>query len=247
MVYNVNTKTVAEVIVQTPGGRVTYKGNLQIAGVPGTAAPIKIDFRNGAGSKTGKLLPTGLVREEIDGIPVSCVDMTTPMVLIPAAAVGKTGHETKAELDADKALIARLEALRQEASRRMGMGEARGKVVPKMALISSPRHGWGITSRYFTPGTCHAAHAVTGAVCIAAAAGLEGSIVHDLAVHPDGRPRFIRIEHPSGFLDVELAIAGSGVFTRILRAAVLRTARRLFNGHVLVSDAVLAELESMVA
>jgi 2-methylaconitate cis-trans-isomerase PrpF len=247
MVYNINTKTVAEVIVQTPGGRVTYKGNLQIAGVPGTAAPIKIDFRNGAGSKTGKLLPTGAVRDVIDGVPVSCVDMTTPMLLIPAAAVGKTGHESKAELDADKDLLARLEFLRQEASRRMGMGEALGKVVPKLALISSPLQGWGVTSRYFTPSKCHAAHAVTGAVCIAVAAGLDGSIVHELAVHPNGRPRFIRVEHPSGFLDVELTITGSGLFTRVLHASVLRTARRLFNGHVLVSDAVLADLEAMVA
>ena len=95
MVYNINTKTVAEVIVQTPGGRVTYKGNLQIAGVPGTAAPIKIDFRNGAGSKTGKLLPTGAVRDVIDGVPVSCVDMTTPMLLIPPRRSARPGMRAR--------------------------------------------------------------------------------------------------------------------------------------------------------
>lgn len=235
-VFNINTQTVAEVIVQTPGGHVTYEGDVQIDGVPGTAAPIKIDFRNTAGSKTNALLPTGAACEEIDGVPVSCVDMAIPMLLLPAAAVGKTGYETRDELNADTAMLARLERLRLEASWRMGLGDAHGKVIPKVALIAPPQHGKGVSSRYFMPHACHAAHAVTGAVCIAVAAGLEGSVVHAAANVPPGQQRVVRIEHPSGFLEVELEIAGSGPAAQLKRAAVLRTARVLFEGRVLVPE-----------
>ena len=246
-VFNINTQTVADVIVQTPGGHVTYEGNLQIDGVPGTAAPIKIDFRNAAGSKTNALLPTGALYEKIDGVPVSCVDMAMPMLLLPAAALGKTGYETQDALNADTAMLAYLERLRLEASWRMGLGDARGRVIPKLALIAPPQSGNGVCSRYFMPHACHAAHAVTGAVCIAVAAALEGSVVHALAVVPSGQQRVVRIEHPSGFLDVELEIYGSGSAVQLKRAAVLRTARILFDGHVLVPGAPNARAQPAAA
>lgn len=235
-VFNINTQTVAEVIVQTTGGHVNYEGDLHIDGVPGTAAPIKIDFRNAAGSKTKALLPTGAVCERIDGVPVSCIDMAMPMLLLPAAAIGKTGYETREALDADAAMLACIERLRLEASRRMGLGDAHGRVVPKVALIAPPQYGTGVCSRYFMPHACHPAHAVTGAVCIAVAAGLEGSVVHEVASVPPGARRLVRIEHPSGFLDVELEISGSGPAAQLKRAAVLRTARLLFDGHVWVRE-----------
>ena len=145
-VFNINTQTVADVIVQTPGGHVTYEGDLQIDGVPGTAAPIKIDFRNAAGSKTNALLPTGAVCEKIDGVPVSCVDMAMPMLLLPAAALGKTGYETQDALNADTVMLAYLERLRLEASWRMGLGDARDRVIPKVALIAPPQGGYGVCS-----------------------------------------------------------------------------------------------------
>jgi 2-methylaconitate cis-trans-isomerase PrpF len=235
-VFNINTQTVADVIVQTPGGHVAYEGDVQIDGVPGTAAPIKIDFRSAAGSKTGVLLPTGAVHEWIDSVPVSCVDMAMPMLLVPATAIGKTGYETPEALNADTAMLARLECLRLEASWRMGLGDARGRVVPKLALIAPPQHGQGVSSRYFMPHACHAAHAVTGAICIAVAAALEGSVVHAAASVPRGQQRVMRIEHPSGFLEVELEITGFGATAQLKRAAVLRTARILFDGHVLVPE-----------
>ncbi|HYD66557.1 4-oxalomesaconate tautomerase [Azospirillum sp.] len=246
-VFNINTNSVVEVYVPTPHGEVTYEGETTIDGVPFPGSAIKIDFRDAVGSKTKMLLPTGLACEEIDGVPVSCVDMAMPMLLIPAEAVGKTGYESKAELDADTALLARIEALRQKASLRMGLGDATDRVVPKMALIASPQHGSGVSSRYFMPFSCHAAHAVTGAVCIAAAAGIEGSIVHRLARISDSPRRIVRIEHPSGFLDVEMETEGTGPSTVIRRAAVLRTARRLFDGHVLVPSSSLPAAARLAA
>lgn len=246
-VFNINTQTIAEVIVQTTDGHVNYEGDVEIDGVPGTAAPIKIDFRNAAGSKTGALLPTGAMCERIDGVPVSCVDMAMPMLLLPATAIGKTGYETRDALNADTAMLAYIERLRLEASRRMGLGDARGRVIPKVALIAPPQHGTGVCSRYFMPHACHAAHAVTGAVCIAVAAGLEGSVVHAVANVPPGRQRVVRIEHPSGFLDVELEISDSGSGAQLKRAAVLRTARILFEGHVWVREESNATAEPQAA
>ncbi|MEV3987620.1 4-oxalomesaconate tautomerase [Streptomyces sp. NPDC049837] len=234
-IFNENTRTVSTAIVRTPDGQVTYDGDTRIDGVPGTAAPVKLDLAATAGSRTGKLLPTGSPRDMIRGVEVSCVDMATPMVLIPAAALGRSGYESKRELDADPQLLARVEEIRREASHIMGLGDATGKVIPKVALLAAPRYGPGITSRYFVPHLCHASHAVTGAVCIAVATGLEGSVAHDLAHLPDGPRRTVRIEHPAGELAVELEM-NSGRFPTpdVRRAAVVRTARRLFEGSVVL-------------
>ncbi|TJZ59113.1 4-oxalomesaconate tautomerase [Streptomyces piniterrae] len=234
-IFNENTRTVSTAIVQTPGGLVTYDGAARIDGVPGSAAPVKLDLAATAGSRTGKLLPTGAVRDVVNGIEISCVDMSVPMVLIPAAALGRTGYESKQDLDADHELLARIEEIRREASHVMGLGDATGKVIPKVALLAAPRGGSGISSRYFVPHVCHATHAVTGAVCIAVATGLEGTVAHELAKVSDGPQRTVRIEHPAGGLDVELAM-GDGLFPTpdIRRAAVVRTARRIFEGSVVL-------------
>ena len=181
-IFNLNTGKVIEAVVQTPDGVVTYDGDVQLDGVPGSGAGISLNFLDAAGAKTGSLLPTGKAVDLIDGIAVSCVDFTTPMVLISAESLGKTGHESKAELDADQALLDRLETLRLAAGRLMGMGDVSASVLPKLALLGAPRFGGTLSSRYFVPWSCHAAHAATGATCVAAACCIPGSVAAGLVI-----------------------------------------------------------------
>jgi len=160
-IYNVNTQTLIEAVIQTPGGQVEYAGDTRIDGVTDPAAAIKLTFLDALGAVTGKLLPTGSPLDRIDGIEASCVDMAMPVMIMAAEAFGKTGRETPEELDADKAMLKKIEAVRLEAGRRMGMGDVSRLVVPKPVLVSRPVQGGNIASRYFTPHACHRSHAVT--------------------------------------------------------------------------------------
>ena len=233
-IFNVNTGAVVHATVQTRGRQVQYDGDVPIDGVPGTGAPIALNFLDAVGSKTGKLLPTGQVRDEVEGVAVSCVDLAMPMVVARAADFGKTGAESKAELNADTDLLARIERVRRAAGQRMGMGDVAGKVVPKFCLIAPPRHGGTITSRYFVPTSCHAAHAVTGALCLAATCVLPGSVAEGIAALPPGPRRTIIIEHPSGTLATEFELEGPLEAPAIKRAAFVRTARKLMSGSVYI-------------
>ncbi len=234
MIFNVNTESRIEAVVQTPGGRVVYTGNARIDGVPGTASPIILNFMDVVGSVAGKLLPTGNVRDVIDGVEVTCIDVAMPMILMRAADFGLEGTEDRAHFDANKALFTRVEKIRLEAGRRMGFGDCTDKVIPKVGLLSKPRSQNGtITSRYLTPHALHMAHAVTGAVCVASACAIEGSIAHELAKPDAGNPRTIWIEHPSGEVDVLLQTTGSGANMDVV-AGALRTARPIMRGEVLV-------------
>ena len=243
-IYNINTNSKIEVQLHTPGGEVTYDGNAAIDGVSGTAAPVKENFAGTVGSKTGKLLPTGHAREFIDGIEVTCIDVAVPMVIVPAAAVGKTGHEPKAELDADTALIARLEKIRMEAGQRMGLGDCSKLVIPKPVLIAPPRSadaGGTIASRDFVPFNCHATYSVTGSMALATACVLSGTVAHRMAVT---RPRVrqarqvIAIEHPSGTIDVEVVSSVVGGAFKLEEANLLRTCRKLFEGNICIPSRV---------
>jgi 2-methylaconitate cis-trans-isomerase PrpF len=228
-IYNRNTRGLIEAVVQTPGGRVAYDGATAIDGVEGTAAPIKLSFLNAMGSKTGKLLPSGHAREVIDGLSATLIDYAMPMLLLSAAELGLQGDEPPAMLDANADLLARLERVRREAGRRMGLGDVSTMVVPKVGLLSAPRNGGTITSRYFVPDRCHRSHAVTGALCLAVASRLHGTIAHDLAQSEPVSP--VTIEHPSGRIQIDLSFAPNG---DIARASVIRTARRIFEGSVIV-------------
>lgn len=234
-VRNLNTNSFIEVVVKTEQGEVVYDGDTTIDGVPGTAAPVILNFLDVAGSKTGTLLPTGRVRDRIDGIDVSCVDAAVPMVLFKASDLGVTGQESKAELDANAELLARMEAIRRQASVMMGLGDAEGRVIPKMALLSPARFGGTLTSRYFVPFNCHGAHAVTGAICVASACVLEGSVAHDLVSLDDGDSQPISIEHPSGKIDVVLELERLSDQISIRRAGLVRTARKIMDGTLYVS------------
>lgn len=239
-IFNVNTGKVIEALVPTPSGEVTYEGEVHIDGVPGAAAGIVLNFLDAAGAKTGKLLPTGQALDIVDGIAVSCVDFSTPIVLVAAADLGISGHESKAELDANAALLARLEAVRQAAARRMGLGDVSASVLPKIAVLAAPARDGSISSRYFTPWACHAAHAVTGALCVAAACLIPGSVASRLVRSRADQPDRIAIEHPSGQLEtqVDLQAAPAGEPPVIRRVGIVRTARPLFSGQVLIPGTV---------
>jgi 2-methylaconitate cis-trans-isomerase PrpF len=237
-IFNVNTQSLVEAIVQTPSGQVGYEGNASIDGVPGTAAPIGINFQSAIGSVTKKMLPTGRPFDVIDGIEVSCVDIAMPVVLMRAEAFGKTGHETAIELDADRELVKRMEAIRVQAGALMGMGDISKSVVPKMALLSKPRNGGVITSRFFVPESCHKAHPVTGTVCIASACAIPGTVASQLAPLPPAPQGMIRIEHPQGMIVIDLDVDFADGRQELRRAALIRTARRIFDGHVHVPEHV---------
>lgn len=236
-IHNRNTASLIEATVQTPGGLVDYDGATAIDGVAGTAAPVKLSFLEAVGSKTGALLPTGKACEEIDGIPVTLVDYATPMLLVRASDFGLAGDETPAELDANGAVLARLERIRREAGRRMGLGDVAGRVIPKIGVLSPARRGGGLTSRYFTPDRCHRSHAVTGALCIAAASRIAGSLAAEMLAPETGT--LVAVEHPSGAIQVELSLDAAG---QAARASLVRTARRIFEGHVIVPASTILAL-----
>lgn len=237
-IFNVNTQSLVEAIVQTPGGQVTYAGDAAIDGVPGTAAPVRLNFKSAIGSVTRKMLPTGNPSVVIDGIEVSCVDIAMPVVLMRAEAFGKSGHETAAELDADRELFARMEAIRRKAGMLMGMGDVSRSVVPKIALLSAPRNGGVIASRYFVPETCHKSHPVTGTVCIASACAIPGTVAARIAPLPPAPQGMVRIEHPSGMIIIDLDANLAGGRQELRRAALVRTARRVFEGHACIPEHV---------
>ena len=237
-ILDLNTGKVVDAEVRTPGGVVTYQGEFKLDGVPGTGAPIRLRFRDPAGGKTGRLLPTGRAVDVIDGVRATCIDFSNPVVMLSADDVGKTGHETKQELDADRPWLARIEALRQQAAVLMGMGDVSGSVLPKVVMLAPPRAGGNIASRYLAPTSCHATHALTGAATILAAVNVPDSVAACIA-SPDRQPRdSIVVEHPSGRMEVECDLAGldDDGLPVIRSATVVTTARPLFTGNVYVRD-----------
>jgi len=240
MIYNVNTEARIEAVVKTPGRAVVYTGEARIDGVPGTAAPIILNFMDVVGSVSGKMLPTGKVRDVINGIDVTCIDVAMPMIMMRAQDFGISGYEGRPEFAANKELFARIEPIRRKAGEMMGFGDVSDKVIPKVGLLSPPREANGtITSRYLTPHALHAAHAVTGAVCVSTACALEGSIAYEVAKPDDANPRTIWIEHPSGQVDVLLQTKGKGADMDVI-AGTLRTARPIMKGEVLVPRSLLS-------
>lgn len=229
-VRTLNTGTIAELAVETPGGRVNYAGVARIDGAPGTAAPIVIDFLDAEGSVCGALLPTGRSIDHVASVDVTLIDNGMPVVVIAAAALGYAGHEPREQLNADKMLKSRLEEIRLAAGPLMNLGDVRDKVVPKMCLVAAPAAGGAIATRCFIPHECHASIGVFAAVSVATACILPDSPAARVAKLPKGREKLLAIEHPTGTLDVRI-VAGEGPGAPVVaRAGLLRTARLLFDG-----------------
>lgn len=224
-----NTGQVAVATVQTPGGAVTYQGDAAIDGVPGTHAPVPIEFRDTAGSSCGALLPTGNAVDVVEGIRVTLIDNGMPCVVIKATDVGATGYEDRDTLDGDVVLKARIEAIRLAVGDRMNLGDVGDKSVPKMMLVAPPRNGGAVTVRSFIPHRAHASVGVLGAVSVATACLVEGSPAAEVAVVPDGPRKTLSVEHPTGEMSCVLEVDGGGA---VISAALLRTARKLMDGTV---------------
>ena len=238
-IHMVNTGGIAVAKVQTPDGAVTYEGSAQIDGVPGTAAAVTLDFVDVAGGSCGDLLPTGSVRDRVDGVEVTCIDNGMPVVILKAADVGKTGYETPGELEADEELKARVEAMRLELGPTMNLDDVRDKTIPKMTLIAPPTSGGVLATRSFIPHRVHEAIGVLGAVSVATACLIPGSVAHEVVELPAGSAgSSLNIEHPSGFFTVEVEVEMDGDGVQVTRSALLRTARKLMQGSVYVPASV---------
>jgi len=246
-IHMVNTAQLAVATVSTPGGAVRYDGEARIDGVPGTASAIPIEFCETQGSSCGALLPTGNASDVVDGIAVTCIDNGMPLVLIRAADLGRTGYEPREALDADDALKARIESIRLQLGPRMNLGDVSARTVPKMCLVAPPRAGGAISTRTFIPHRCHSSIGVLGAISVATAAVLPGTVCEGVAVATAGADRRLAIEHPEGEFTVDLSLAkgdgGEGMEVR--RAALLRTARWILDGHVHIPHAVWDGADSL--
>jgi 2-methylaconitate cis-trans-isomerase PrpF/tripartite-type tricarboxylate transporter receptor subunit TctC len=240
-VHNVNTGARIDVTVRTPGGRVTYEGDARIDGVAGTAAPILLDFLDAWGAVTGKVFPTGQRIDRIQGVEVSCIDAAMPLMIVRAADLGVTGREKPVALDADAALLERIESLRLEAGLRMGLGDVSSSVVPKPVLVSAGDSPDSITSRYFTPRRCHASHAVTGAIGVASAFALPGTVASGVARAAGCHQ--LTVLHPAGQIDIEVELGGAGAEVTVQRAALVRTARKIMQGDLHLPDYVFSRPE----
>ncbi len=232
-VYNFNTESTIEIVVQIKDGKVNYTdGELSIDGVPGQGAPILMKMSNVTGGTTGKLFPTGHKMDIIQGKEVSVVDAGNMMIHLKASDFGLTGLEQPDYFVARPELMAEIESIRCEAGRLAGMGDVTGSVLPKVGLLSPSQAGGNIRSQYFTPKTLHPTHAVSGAVCVSTASKCPGTVAAQVAqVSADASERIV-IEHPSGMIPVEIVVDYNDDNFDVVTAGTLRTARKLMDGFV---------------
>ncbi len=229
-IRKVNYDSIAVATFPTPDGRVQYCGDVAIAGVPGTAAPVVLAFSDTEGSATGSLLPTGNVRDAIDGIEVTCVDNGMPVVLVMAESFGLRGDESHEELASDSALLERVDAFRRKAGQLMGLGDVSASSVPKTALLAPPRDGGQVGTRSFIPVQPHTAIGVLAAVSVVTGMLLPGAVGHELTADwPHDRSQ-VDVEHATGHLLVDVVVDADATPPRAVRSAVVRTARKLFDG-----------------
>ncbi len=228
-IFMENTGQVAVATVETPGGQPCYDGSARIDGVPGTAAPIPLEFRDTAGSSCGALLPTGNTVDEIDGVACTLIDNGMPCIVMAASDVGATGYEDRDTLEAMSDLKARIEAIRLKAGPMMNLGDVTEKSVPKVMLVAPPAHGGAVSVRSFIPKRAHATIGVLGAVSVATACLVPGSPAAAVADVPEGSTKTLSVEHPTGEMSCVLALDDDG---QVATAALLRTARLLMEGRV---------------
>jgi 4-oxalomesaconate tautomerase len=240
-IHMVNTGGIAVAQVQTPRNEVEYQGDARIDGVPGTAAAIPLDFLDVAGASCGALLPTGNVIDTVDGTDVTCIDNGMPVVVLRAADFGLTGTEAPRDIEADQKIRTRVEKLRRALGPRMNLGDVSSKTVPKMSLISPPQSGGIVSTRTFIPHRVHEAIGVLGAVSVATACMLPGSVADGVAdVPPVGGLQRLDVEHPTGFFTVDMEIETIDGAVHVRRSALLRTARKLMEGRVFIPGSVWA-------
>jgi 4-oxalomesaconate tautomerase len=230
-IHMVNSGSVATATFATRDGQVIYDGDTEIAGVPGAAARIDIAFADTAGATCGALFPTDNVVDDIDGVSITCIDNGMPVVIVAAADLDVTGDESPADLEADGRLKERLVALREKAGKLMGFQDVSALTVPKITLVSAPRSGGTLNTRTFIPVRCHTSIGVLGALTVAAATRIDGTVARTVATDTGGT---VRIEHPTGYFDCDITVAAGEPPVAVDRSAVIRTARKLFDGTTFV-------------
>jgi 4-oxalomesaconate tautomerase len=232
-VYDVNTGATITQNIKTPNRTVQYHGSMKIPGVPGSASPIEMFFKNITGGKTGHYLPTGNTYDVFNAIKATCLDISMPVVFINASDMNITGYETPSELDSNKKLFEDLEDIREQASLKMGLGSAKGNVIPKIAVISKAVNDGDINIRYFTPSTAHPALAVSAGFCVATGSFIEGTLLNELNPKKlEIGDHLVKIETPSGTIDVGVNFPTTNI--NDVEGKTTRTARLLLDGEVYI-------------
>ena len=236
VIHMVNSGDNAIATILTPGGKVTYEGEVEIDGVPGKAAAVRLNFLDTAGSVCGSLLPSGNIIDVIDGIELTCIDNGMPIVVMRATDFNIDGTESVSQLESNKKLKSSIENIRIEAGHLMNLGDVTEKTIPKMTLVSEPKNGGIISTRSFIPHRCHSTIGVFAAVTVATACLIPGTPAAQIAVNISNKNDRMLIEHPSGGMDVDIELEISGRDINIKRSGFLRTARKLFEGEVFVTE-----------
>ena len=226
-----NTDSIATASMPVAAGSPVYAGDTAISGVPGTAAPIRLDFDGIAGGSCGALLPTGNIVDVIDGVRCTLIDNGMPVVVMRADELDIAGDEEPADLERNGQLRERLEHIRTQAGPLMQLGDVAETTVPKLTMVSAPRTATGsLCTRTFIPFRCHEAIGVLGAVSVATAALLPGTPAAE--VHVPGAPGSVVLEHPTGSFEAAVALEMVGGEPVIERAGIVRTARKLMDGII---------------
>jgi len=260
-IWQVNTQKRIIAHVPTSGGLPEVEGDYAIDGVPGTGAMIILEFHDPGGSMTGRLLPTGNPADvlEVEGVgrlTVSLVDAANPVVFVNPQDLGLDGLEMPERVDGDHALLAKIEAIRAHAAVRMGLARtvaeatARSPGVPKLAFAAPPASytstrgspvdgaAVDVVGRIMSMGRLHRSYALTGAICTAAAAQVEGTLVHAVARRGPAGERTLRIGHPAGIIEVGALVVRRDGEWHVEKVVTRRTARRLMEGMALVPASV---------
>ena len=240
-VKSINTNALITLDVPTPGRKLKYSGDFKIDGVPGTGSQILMNFKNLEGKTTGNLFPTGNTTDTFDGINVTCFDLATSMMICDAKEFNILGNENSKELNNNKKLLDKIEKIRLLAGKKMGMGDVKGKVLPKVSLLSKSINENSIVSRYFTPYSCHETHAVTGTCCVASSCLIPGTIGFNLLKKNESldlKSEIIKIEHPMGTIDCSIILNSNFKNNLISKknlinsCGIYRTSRILMKGQV---------------
>jgi len=240
-VKSINTDALITLDVPTPDGKLKYSGDFKIDGVPGTGSQILMNFNNLEGKITGNLFPTGNTVDIFDGVKVTCFDLATSMIICDARDFNIIGNESSKELNHNKELLDRIEKIRLLGGKKMGMGDVKGKVLPKVSLLSKSVNNNSIVSRYFTPYSCHETHAVTGTCCVASSCLIPGTVGFRLLNKKDSlnfNTETIKIEHPMGSIDCIIVLNSNFKDNLVSKkdlvksCGIYRTSRLLMKGQV---------------
>ena len=240
-VKSINTDALITLNVPTPDGKLKYSGDFKIDGVPGTGSQILMNFNNLEGKITGNLFPTGNIVDTFNGVKVTCFDLATSMIICDAKDFNIIGNESSKELNRNKQLFDKIEKIRLLAGKKMGMGDVKGKVLPKVSLLSKSVNNNSIVSRYFTPYSCHETHAVTGTCCVASYCLIPGTVGFRLLNKKESlnsNSEIIKIEHPMGFIECIIVLNSNFKNNLVSKkdlvksCGIYRTSRILMKGQV---------------